>query len=185
MEPNQALEDLRVIRRVMEQTRRSIAMAGAGYFLIIWGVVWLLGFLNSQFLESPLEGWIWLALDVAGVIATLAVGHRLGTRMRVHPGWRVALFWLALFGYGFLWGWLSQPMDAAKSSLYISTVAMFGYVVMGLWLGSRGIAWLGVGVTVLALAGYLLIPAYFFLWMALLGGGALIGSGVYISRRWR
>jgi len=176
---------LHIIRQVMEQTRRSIAAAGAGYIMIVWGVVWLLGFCGSQFISGPTVGWVWLALDSLGAIATLVVGYRLGTRMRVRPGWRMGMFWLALFGYAFLWGWLLQPMGGAKGSLYIATVAMFGYVVMGLWLGSRSIAWLGVGVTLLALAGYFLIPAYFFLWMALLGGGALIGSGVYISRRWR
>lgn len=185
MEHNDALEDLRVIRQVMEQTRRSIAMGGGGYFMIIWGVVWLLGFLNSQFLTGPMEGWIWLALDTLGIIATLAVGFRLGTRMRVRPGWRLGVFWLALLIYGGLWVWILRPPDAMRGALFIVTVAMFGYVVMGLWLASGLIAWVGVGVTGLVVAGYCLIPAYFAAWMALLGGGTLIGSGMYILRRWR
>ncbi len=185
MEHDNALNDLRVIRQVMEQTRRSIAIGGGGYFMIIWGVVWLVGFLGSQFLTGPAQGWLWLAADALGVIATLVVGYRLGNRMRVRPGWRLGVFWLALIVYGFLWGWLLQPPDGMRGALFIVTVAMFGYVVMGIWLSSRVIAWVGIGVTVLALAGYFLLPAYFAAWMALLGGGTLIGSGIYISRRWR
>jgi len=187
MEPNDALEDLRVIRQVMEQTRRSIAVRGGGYFLIIWGVVWLLGFLNSQFLEGPLVGRIWLALDAVGVIATFTIGYYLGTRARVRTqsAWRWWAFWPALWAYGFFWLWLLRPADSMQAAFFLVTLNLFGFVTMGLWLMSGSLIRIGIGVTILASAGYFLIPAYFFLWMALLGGGTLIGSGVYISRRWR
>lgn len=185
MEHNDALDDLRVIRQVMEQTRRSIAVGGGGYFMIIWGVVWLVGFLGTQFLEGTAEGWLWLSVDALGALASVAVGYRLGTRMRVRPGWRLGLFWLALIVYAGLWAWILLPPDGMRLALFIVTAAMFGYVVMGIWLSSQLIAWVGVGVTALALAGYFLLPAYFAAWMALLGGGTLIGSGLYISRRWR
>ena len=34
------------------------------------------------------------------------------------------------------------------------------------------------------LVGYFLVPAWFYLWMALLGGGVMIVLGLYIRRRW-
>ncbi len=111
MTSDEARENLRISRQVMEQTRRSIAVAGAGHIMVIWGVVWLLGFSSSQFLRGPVAGWAWLALELLGAVATLVVGHRLGIRMRVCPGWRIGLFWLALFCYTFIWRWVLQPRD--------------------------------------------------------------------------
>jgi hypothetical protein len=41
-----------------------------------------------------------------------------------------------------------------------------------------------VPVVALALAGYFLVPAWFYLWMALLGGGVMIILGLFIRSRW-
>jgi hypothetical protein len=40
--------------------------------LIIWGIVWLVGFLGSQFLGEA-QGYLWLALDVFGIVGTVVV----------------------------------------------------------------------------------------------------------------
>jgi hypothetical protein len=61
---------------------------------------------------------------------------------------------------------------------------MFGYLVMGLWLG-RFFLWLGLLVTATTLVGYYFVSDYFFLWMALTGGGSLIAAGVFIRKFWR
>jgi hypothetical protein len=44
--------------------------------------------------------------------------------------------------------------------------------------------WPGVIITVLALISYFFLPGIFFLWMAILGGGGMIGLGFYIRSRW-
>jgi hypothetical protein len=62
---------------------------------------------------------------------------------------------------------------------------MFAYVVIGLWFESWFLAVLGILVTVLTMAGYAWWPAYYCLWMAVTGGGALFGSGLYLRLRWR
>ena len=63
---------------------------------------------------------------------------------------------------------------------------MFMYVVMGLWAG-RLLFWLGVVMTLLIVSGFFLFylqPA-FWLWLAVLGGGTLAGTGLYIRKAWR
>lgn len=185
MEAKQALEDLQTIRQVMERTRNAIATSGAGYIMIVWGVIWLIGFTGSQFLHDELQGKIWLIAVPLGIVASIVLGHRSGKQVRGRPEWKIGAFWLALFFYASLWGQLfPTPDNAMVGSLFIVTVVMFGYVIMGLWL-STPFAWIGIGITALALIGYYLLPAYFPLWMALCGGGTLIGSGIYILRRWR
>lgn len=184
MEPDDALRDLRQIRQVMEQTRRSLAAGGSGQALIIWGLVWVLGFSGDQFLDASIQRWSWLALVTLGIIASLVLGIRQGSKIRGGTGWRIGAFWFALFLYASLWQWILSPATELPGALFIITVAMFGYVVMGLWL-SNFLTGLGLAVTLLAFVGAYLLPFYFSIWMALLGGGTLIVSGVYIHARWR
>ncbi|MDP6981642.1 MAG: hypothetical protein VX528_00815 [Candidatus Latescibacterota bacterium] len=40
-------------------------------------------------------------------------------------------------------------------------------------------------ITGLSVAGYVLFPEHFSLWMALTGGGGLIAGGAYALRAWR
>jgi len=182
---DEAQESLMAIQQITAQTRHAVAYGGGPYYLIIWGIVWLFGYPSSQFIHTALAGWIWLGLDLAGVVASVVVGTRLAMRVRSPTlGPRIGLFWLALMGYSALWIWLAQPSSGNQMSLLIATMAMFDYIVMGLWLG-WAVSWIGLTVTILALLGYYLLPAYFNLWMALLGGGTLIGSGLYILQRWR
>ena len=184
MEPKQALEDLQAIRQVMERTRWAIATSGAGYIMIVWGAIWFIGFLGSQFLEKDLQGKIWAVLVPLGIVASIVLGRLLGKQVKGRPEWKIWAFWLALFSYAGLWGQIfPKPADEMVGFLFIVTVVMFGYVIMGLWIATA-FAWIGIAITALALAGYYLLPGYFPLWMALCGGGTLIGSGLYIQR-WR
>jgi hypothetical protein len=55
---------------------------------------------------------------------------------------------------------------------------------MGLWL-DRILSWLGALITVGTLVAFYFSPNYFFLWIAIGGGGALVASGAVIWRCWR
>lgn len=181
---DEARAALEAVRDIEARTRRAIRLGGGGPILMIWGVVWLVGNLGGSFLEASQKGALWLAVDTLGALGTFVVIARLSRRVRTPIGPRIGLLWLFLFLYGGLWIWISRPADAAEIGLMTSTIAMFGYVVLGLWI-DRVFLWIGVGVTLIATAIYLLAPASFELWMGLLGGGALFASGVYIHRIWR
>jgi hypothetical protein len=60
---------------------------------------------------------------------------------------------------------------------------MVGQFAMGL-LFSFSSTWWALPITALALAGYFLLPGFFYLWMAVLGGGGMIVLGLYIRWRW-
>ena len=82
------------------------------------------------------------------------------------------------------WPAVSAQTDAINHVLaFFATVGMFGYVVGGLWLG-RFLVILGLVVTVLILVGLYAIPQWFLIWMAFVGGGALVLSGVMVKRLW-
>lgn len=184
--PQEAQESLDLIRETAARTRRAVAYGGFPYYFILWGSIWVLGFLGDHFLPASQARWLWLALDAGGVIGSFVIGARVGRRLRsATPGARVGLFWLALLLYTALLLVVHPPQTGEQLSLVIVLQVMFGYVVMGLWADARRLALFGVAISALALVGYAGLRPYFNLWMAFLGGGALVSAGMYMLRAWR
>lgn len=183
MEPEEAREALELVREATSRTRRAVAQSGIGSLFIIWGVVWFLGYLGSQWLREA-AGYLWLVLDTLGGVATAIVATRASKRFRTPFGWRVAFLWLALMAYGGILLWIAWPIPGARFLVFITVFVCFGYVVIGLWFSSQVLV-AGLALTALAIAGWLVVPAYIGYWMAVLGGGGLIGLGIYITRAWK
>lgn len=177
---------LETIERIQRQTRHAIAHGGGPWHMMIWGAIWFLGFLANHFLSPEQAGMTWTVMASAGMIASFVIGWRYGSQMRrpLHDA-RIGLFWLAWLVNSSVIIYLTQAYrDDTVMSLTIAVLAMFGYVVMGLWLWPP-LAWVGIAVTILATVSYALTPNYVNIIMALLGGGTLFFSGLYIYRSWR
>ncbi len=185
--PAEAQEALDLIENTTQHMRRALAHGGMPYFLIIWGLVWTLGYGATYFLgaDSPKVGLVWLILTTLGTLGSFGVGAHLGRRVRSPRGLRIGLYWLAWMLYAALIIHFAHPQSGDQLALLISLFAMMGYVSSGLLYRSGFLAILGLAVTALIVAGYLLVPSFFNLWMAVFGGGSLIAAGLYILRTWR
>lgn len=185
--PQEAEEALQAVQGVMQKTRRVVAHSGAYNFLLIWGVVWLAGFLGSQFLTAKLAGNLWMVVDILGGILSAVYGYRIWRRVRpiaqTASGMQIGIFWLLLFLYCFAAIWIAQPIDGKQMVMFFILFAAVGWIAMGLLLSFIS-AWWGAALTILALIGYFLLPGIFYLWMAVLGGGGMIALGLYIRSRW-
>jgi hypothetical protein len=185
--PTEAEEALNAIRVVTQKTRRAISNSGAYIFLLIWGIVWLFGFLGSQFAPVETAGNIWIVLDILGGILSAFFGYRIRRGVRTaNPsisGSRIGVFWLLLFAYCFAAIMVAHPVDGKQMAMFIILFVMVGWIAMGLLLSVVSIWW-GVALTALALGGYFLLPDIFYLLMAILGGGGMIALGLYIRYRW-
>ena len=131
-------------------------------------------------------------MPILGVTGSAIVGISQGRRMRITPDSRLAfissrvgIFFGILYSFGVIWFVVFQPLNTLQIALFWITLVMFGYVVAGAWLRTPLLIGIGVGVTVMSLLGYYLLPGYFYLWSALFAGGTLLGSGIYILLRWR
>jgi hypothetical protein len=194
---DEARASLNEINRTIGQMRKAVAAKGAP-LLIIWGIIWIIGFGCLQFFPG-VSGPVWMVLDIVGVAASFLIGpwsRNSPVKSPLHG--RMGLSWLILFAYGVIWlellvpwgvlhhgGWAAHSLlMGRKFAAFSATLCMFAYVIMGLWL-DRYIMWLGVFVTIATLLGYLFLPNYFFLWLAITGGGALAGTGLFVRKFWR
>lgn len=185
--PNEAEEALKTIQRTMQKTRHSIASSGSYIFLIITGIIWLVGFLSTQFLSGPIVAYIWIGISLVGSAVSVLIGTRMHKPVR-SPSFnatakRAVIFWLLLVLYAVAAIVIAQPTDGKQITMFVIVFTMIGQSAMGLLL-SFSSTWWALPITALALAGYFLVPGLFYLWMAILGGGAMIALGLYIRVRW-
>ena len=177
----EAQASLAEIENAITITRKAMGHF-SGYILMIWGVIWALGFTATQFIpEQALKPW--LLLDVAGFIGTFLCIKKAKLSRGRTGGARIGLAWLILFAYVILWCFLLQP-QGRQIIAFMCTVFMCAYVMMGLWLG-RFLLWTGLIVTASTMIGYYFLPAWFSLWMAVTGGGALFISGLLVAKNWK
>jgi hypothetical protein len=186
--PNEAEESLAAINSMRQKMRHVVADGGTHYFLFVWGVIWFLGFLGLHFLAEKTAGYVWLVLGVLGGLGSWGIGMLLHRRVRNASisaiSGRIGLFWLTLFAYCALTFWIAWPLDGRQVAMFIVIFAMLGWIAMGFLL-SFSLIGLALFVTALAVGGYHLLPDYFYLCMALLGSGTMIGCGLYIRLRWQ
>jgi hypothetical protein len=186
----EAEESLGEIQQIMAQTRRAISAGIAAPLLMLWGLIWGAAF-GANYAWPGHEGQVWSVADTIGLVGTVAVCWRTRRRGAVRSerarrlGARLFWFSILLIVYGFAWGSLIGPHNERQMAAFIVMLVMFGYVILGLWLESGFMLGLGLAVTALTMAGYLLLRETFNLWMAVAGGGALATSGLYMRLKWR
>lgn len=185
--PNEAEEELAVIQKITQKTRHSIAGSGAYIFLMVTGIIWLVGFLSTQFLTGEIVGYIWIGMSLLGIALSIPLGIRMGPRVRgpsmAASAKRAGIFWLLLVFYGIAVIAIARPTDGKQLTMFIILFIMIGQLAMGMLL-SFSSTWWALPITALALIGYFLLPGIFYLWMGVLGGGGMIVLGLYIRLRW-
>jgi len=185
--PNEAEEALEAIQKVTHKTRRSIAGSGAYIFLLITGIVWLVGFLATQFMTGAIVAYIWIGMSLIGTAVSIPLGIRMGSRVRnpsfSAPAKRAVTFWLLLVFYAIAAITITRPTEGKQVTMIIILFIMLGQMAMGMLL-SFSATWWALPITALALAGYFLLPGFFYLWMAVLGGGGMVALALTIRARW-
>jgi hypothetical protein len=185
--PSEAEEALAAIQKMTQKTRHSIASSGAYIFLIVTGIIWLVGYLSTQFLAGSIVAYIWIGMSLLGSAVAILLGNRMGRRVRSQTfdasAKRAIIFWILLVFYAIAVIAIARPTDGKQITMFIILFIMIGQLSMGLLLSFASVWW-ALPITALALAGYFLLPDIFYLWMGVLGGGGMIALGLYIRLRW-
>ena len=178
----EARQSLDVVRAAFNRGTTLYRYRQASPYFLLWGVVWALGYGLSDWWPA-LAGWIWLALDLVGVAASIlitGIGH---ARRGAGHGmtWRIAALALTVLAYLAAAFLVMAPQTGRQVSTFITLTVALAYSTVGIWAGPR---WMmaGVAVCAAALIGYFHVPVYFNTWMGLVGGGALVLSGIWLRR---
>jgi hypothetical protein len=182
MDANHAMDDLKTIRKIMTRTRQSAGGEG-GWIMVMWGCIWFIGFMSSQFLSPDVAGWVWFVIDALGFIGTVVIARYTGRRNRLTSSvWRaVFLWWFVMIVFDVVIIWMFDISMENVLLLVILTLA-FSFIQFGLFshwvISAMGVLWVLIVTVTTSFA-----PDYFHLMMGLVGGGSLIGGGLWLVRK--
>jgi len=180
IDPEDAASALSDLERVELRTRELVRYSFAAPYHLIWGVLVAFGYLAEY--HRPEWGWaIWSAVLFGGVFG--GVVFRLWrSRTTGRPAdYRFLWAQIAVVAFGALWTGLFTDATPRQLNALWPSFFMFWMVIFGIFFG-RFYAILGLGVTALTAIGYQWAGGLFLPWMAVVAGGALIASGLYLRR---
>jgi hypothetical protein len=183
MTPSEAAARLAEIADATIKTRTAVSYGYASPLLILWGVIWMIGYGSGYVVSRAFSAMIWPWISLVGVAISVAYGMT-AAKQCMNPQPLLARWgWLPILGFGLIWANLLGIRSHEQAGAFFATLAMFGYVLLGMHRG-RFFLWVGLSVTALTLLTYIYAGLYFDPIMGALGGGALIAGGVHLSK-WR
>lgn len=184
----EAATALRDVERTTARATEMRAYSYASPHLLLWGVIWVLGY-GAMGYSAPRDwGLIWAPLDLVGIAGSALIAARARARasaMAVESGafspaaMLIALLFTALFVVCTFT--VFAPDRPEPYLVFPALVLGLVYVVAGAWKMQR-LAWIGAAVSTLAMVGYLLMTPWLGYWIAAVGGGGLILGGLWLRK---
>jgi hypothetical protein len=174
--PQDAAAALRDIQAAESRSATLREYQRAAPHFIIWGILWAVGYGLSDIFPSRANA-IWAVIVPIGVIAGI-VAMRGG---RSALGWRYAAVMAAILAFFAASAFILAPLSGRQVAAVIPLFIALMYVLRGIWAGPRYVV-AGIVVAALTLAGFFLLRDHFSLWMAGVGGGALILAGLWLRK---
>ena len=187
LDRDEAARALQEIQDVRGRTVTWNRYRETGPYLVLWGLVWLVANGITEFLPA-FSGIGWLVLIGLGSAGSIALVSRKRRRQRsacledaTAYTWHWGAAYAVVFGY-FIAAQLVLPaLSPRQFSAWMSMFWGFVYMFAGVWRAWRLFA-IGVATTLLVLFGYFELDRYYFLWIGVVGGGALIAGGLWLRR---
>jgi hypothetical protein len=169
---------LRDAEAIKHRSSRLRGYQSASPHLIIWGIVWAVGYAAS-YLQPAWINAIWLALVAVGTAASIVAGMADG-RKGVHAeGLAVLGVTFVVFVAGtFI---VMAPHDPRQPAAFFPLVVAAGYAIMGA-MGATRMLIIAGALAALTLGGFIELGNLFLPWMAVVGGGGLVLGGVWLRQ---
>lgn len=177
----EAAHTLSQVARAEQRSARVYIYRRSSSHLFIWAAAWVAGYAGT-YLSPADANRIWLVVVLLGMAGSFVMGVRTTPKSELSraTGWRMlaavtitqsflASVMLVIHGQGWEMGVLVPLLVGAL------------YAGIGVWAGLRYAA-CGVALMVLTLVGFFYLPQYFCLWMAVVGGGVLLLTGIWFRR---
>lgn len=168
------------IERIVQRVKQSAIYRTASAMLMIWGGIVACAYITAYLLPRR-AGLIWIIFQLGGLVATGFLSTRKPQEKHYGFDMRTAGALLLFFAFGLLWSVVLGKFGPREMNAFWATLFMFGYAMAGLWFGRAFIA-LGLGITVLTMAGYFWAGPLFEPYMAVVDGGGLVLCGLLMRR---
>ncbi len=169
------------LRNIAQTERRSVSALGyrmAYPHLILWGVVWVIGY-SAQAAQL---GWdpMWLVLSSFGSIGSFIIGWRMSRGRTKTFDWRYAASFLVFFLFVFAIFAIMKPRADAQLAAFFPVLVCAYYALVGIWTRGLRMLILAVALFAVTMGGFFWLPQYFDWLMAVAGGGGLILGGFWL-----
>jgi hypothetical protein len=172
LSPQDALAALNDVEAADMRARASQANRAGAPYLILWGAVWVVGYV--------LSGWMWLGIGLAGFAAMFLLPRRRSDG-RAFRGQTVAITTVAIWAFITATYWVMRPTEGDQYLIFPPLMVGLVYSLMGSVRRSR-IMWVGMAVTVLSVIGYAFLRPVLPFYLAAVGGGGLILGGLWMRQ---
>ena len=177
--PEEAAASLRDIEASRRAMQRAVRDHRGHLYLWIWGGFWaVISVLEALDVRNLVR--ITNGLLLAGVVVTVISILLQRRQVRKTRDKRFLAVCAVLFAFGYVvWPiFLGGPQSFASGFGFSLLVWMQIYIVAGIWFQNFWV-WIGLAMTLLIVAAFLLFPAHF--WIApLVGGATLIATGFHL-----
>jgi hypothetical protein len=181
----QAAQALKEAGAAERRSAEAYSYSQSAPYCFVWGAVWLLGYGAEALIPSSQPasvwlGWWWMGLTLTGAAISVAIG-RLQNMRRPGRSWRTGMLFLIIWLFTLALFAVLHPKNSLQVGAYFPLLFSAIYAAIGLWLGLRYIL-VGLFLAVATLGAYFLMREYFFHWMALVGGGSLLLTGLWMRQ---
>ena len=182
MTTGQAAAALQDIDRTERHTARARGYAIASPYLILWGVIWIAGYGASAVVAPERWGLIWLPLAVIGGVASGWVGSR--AKGTAHQGAFSQSLLLAAATFLFIASvyYVFRPISPLPYLVFPSLIAGLVYTLAGALTRMTRFVWIGAGIFLVTMTGFIAAPDYMAIWVAIAGGGGLLLGGLWLRK---
>ena len=167
--PSEAEKTLASIRETEDQMRKALNASAGGYQMLSWGVVMLIGYTLNQYAEqlsTAVVAGTWIVLSVIANIVSVASSARMAKKFHSPLGARIGAMFPIFILYGAIGAFFVHPASPREINLLVYLLVMLWLAMMGLWV-KLSMLWISLIFTGLMLFGYVVLPDYFFLWLAM------------------
>ena len=184
LDKSEAAQALAEIDASRARSATLYSYSRAAPYVFVTGALWFVADLLFQF--GPLDrNWVWPVCGLVAVALYAAIPFlqaRARPREPFYPfrfrptmtSFFVFVFMLATFS-------IFGPSDGRQVHSFIGVFFGVAYATFGLWVGWRLLA-LGMVLGALSLFGFFEVHAYYAAYMAVVGGGALMLSALWLRK---
>lgn len=181
MNPEDALKQIEYLKELADETR---IRASEGYpFFLLWGALWILGYIGMINLDYQI--WAWVA-PLGGILSGV-----IGWRMKPYSGAGPLLKKLAKLSvilgvsaccvFAALVTVSTNPNPRFLTAFWPFQIGVI-YTAVGLFMGKEMVK-IGGWLLATAIISLWLPPTFQLIWLAALGGGALLLTGLLLLRQ--